>query len=85
MVTAGPFERPLGVANIVITAMIGIGRTATPTASGKRFPIACQNIVASPPTRSPQTSNLPARQASLDKTPLLHRCRSAQLGADIKR
>ena len=41
MAKAGPFVRALGVPSMRMTAMIGIGLNATPTADGRRSPIAC--------------------------------------------
>ena len=37
---AGPFVRAFGVPSMRITAMIGIGLNATPTADGSKSPIA---------------------------------------------
>ena len=45
---AGPLVFAFGVPSIKITAMIGSGLSATPTADGSRSPIACHNI--SPPS-----------------------------------
>ena len=42
---AGPLVRALGVPSIKMTAMIGTGLSATPTADGSRSPMAWVSIV----------------------------------------
>jgi hypothetical protein len=44
MAKAEPVERARGVASMRMTAMIGTGLSATPTAEGRSPPTACQNI-----------------------------------------
>ena len=55
---AGPFVRPLGVASISTTAMIGNGLSATPTPNERIWPIAWP-VTESSPDRSPPTHHLP--------------------------
>lgn len=57
---AGPFVRPLGVASISTTAMIGTGLSATPTPNERTCPIVWP-VSESSPDRCPPTHHLPRR------------------------